>query len=160
MIQPHPDARGVSIKTDSLAELSGRIDGKELQRAVYNLLLNACQAARRSSSPPAMSVSLHQELDPLSNAVAAIRIRDNGEGVHEEIALRLFEPFVSAGKESGIGLGLALVKRIVEAHGGTVGMRRIEDSAAGWQTEFFLLIPSEPSFSAAVERRASLGVKP
>jgi signal transduction histidine kinase len=160
MIQPHPDARGVSIKATCLAELSGRIDGKELQRAVYNLLLNACQAARRSSSPPAIGVTLQQELDPTGNAVAAIRIRDNGEGVREEIALRLFEPFVSAGKESGIGLGLALVKRIVEAHGGTAGMRRIEDSAKGWQTEFFLLLPAEPFITAAVEREASLGVTP
>lgn len=158
MIQPHPDARGVVIKTGGLAELAGRIDGKELQRAVYNLLLNACQAARRSSSPAAIGILLQQETDLNGNAVAAIRIRDNGEGVREEIALRLFEPFVSAGKESGIGLGLALVKRIVEAHGGSAGMRRIEDDAAGCQTEFFLLIPSDPSIAGAVEREASLGV--
>jgi hypothetical protein len=39
-------------------------------------------------------------------------------------------------------------------------MRRIEDSAAGWQTEFFLLIPSEPSITTSVEREASLGVRP
>jgi signal transduction histidine kinase len=160
MLQPHPDARGIAIKTCGLEELAGRIDGKELQRAVYNLLLNACQAARRSSSPPAIGVMLHRELDPNGNPVVAIRIRDNGEGVREEIALRLFEPFVSAGKESGIGLGLALVKRIVEAHGGSAGMRRIEDGAHGWQTEFFLLIPSDPSIAAAVEREASLGVTP
>jgi signal transduction histidine kinase len=160
IIQPHPDARGVSIKAAGLAELAGRIDGKELQRAVYNLLLNACQAARRSSSPPAIAITLQQELAPNGDAVAAIRIRDNGEGVREEIALRLFEPFVSAGKESGIGLGLALVKRIIEAHGGSAGMRRIEDEAAGWLTEFFLLIPSDTSIAAAVEHEASLGVTP
>ena len=148
------------IKTGALAELAGRIDGKELQRAVYNLLLNACQAARRSSSPPAISVTLQQEIDPNGTALAAIRIRDNGEGVREEIALRLFEPFVSAGKESGIGLGLALVKRIVEAHGGRAGMQRIEDGTAGWQTEFFLLIPTEPAMSAAVTDEVSLGVTP
>jgi len=160
VLQPHPDARGVAIKVAGLAELSGRIDGKELQRAVYNLLLNACQAARRSSSPPAISVTLQQEIDPNGTALAAIRIRDNGEGVREEIALRLFEPFVSAGKESGIGLGLALVKRIVEAHGGRAGMQRIEDGTAGWQTEFFLLIPTEPAMSAAVTDEVSLGVTP
>jgi len=160
VLQPHPDARGVAIKVSGLAELSGRIDGKELQRAVYNLLLNACQAARRSSSPPAISVTLQQEIDPNGTALAAIRIRDNGEGVREEIALRLFEPFVSAGKESGIGLGLALVKRIVEAHGGRAGMQRIEDGTAGWQTEFFLLIPTEPAMSAAVTDEVSLGVTP
>ncbi len=157
MLQPHPDARGVTIKTAALADLAGQIDGKELQRAVYNLLLNACQAARRSSSPPAVGVTVQQELDPHGNTVAAIRIRDNGEGVSEEIALRLFEPFVSAGKESGIGLGLALVKRIVEAHGGTAGMRRSEDGA-GLQTEFFLLIPCDTSVCPAGEREASLGV--
>jgi signal transduction histidine kinase len=158
MMQRHPDARGVAIKASGLTELAGRIDGKELQRAVYNLLLNACQAARRSSSPPGISITLQPELDSNGKATAAIRIRDNGEGVSEEIALRLFEPFVSAGKESGIGLGLALVKRIAEAHGGTAGMRRIEDGEAGRQTEFFLLIPSDSSVAAAVEREDSLGV--
>jgi signal transduction histidine kinase len=160
MMQPHPDARGVAIKVAGLAELAGRIDGKELQRAVYNLLLNACQAARRSSSSPAICITLQQEIAANGEAVAAIRIRDNGEGVREEIALRLFEPFVSAGKESGIGLGLALVKRIVEAHGGSAGMRRIQDDSAGWQTEFFLLIPSEPAMSAAVVHESSLEVRP
>jgi nitrogen-specific signal transduction histidine kinase len=108
--------------------------------------------------PAAISILLQQDTDLNGNAVTAIRIRDNGEGVREEIALRLFEPFVSAGKESGVGLGLALVKRIVEAHGGSAGMRRVEDEAAGWQTEFFLLIPCDPSMAAAVEREASLGV--
>jgi signal transduction histidine kinase len=160
MIQPHPDARGVVIKTGGLAELGGRIDGKELQRAIYNLLLNASQAAQRSSSPPAVVITLQPEIDLNGRAVAAIRVRDNGEGVRDEIALRLFEPFVSAGKESGIGLGLALVKRIVEAHGGSVGMRRIEDDIAGWQTEFFLLIPSDPSIPFSFSHEASLGVTP
>jgi signal transduction histidine kinase len=160
MIQPHPDARGVVIKIGGLAELAGRIDGKELQRAVYNLLLNASQAARRSSSPPAIGVTLQPETDLNGNVVAAIRIRDNGEGVREDIAHRLFEPFVSAGKESGIGLGLALVKRIAEAHGGRAGTQRIEDDAAGWQTEFFLLIPSQTAMPTAVGHKASLGVTP
>ena len=160
MIQPHPDARGITIMAINLAELAGRIDGKELQRAVYNLLLNACQAAQRSSSSPAVGIMLQQEIDANGSAIAAIRVRDNGEGVRNEIALRLFEPFVSAGKESGIGLGLALVKRIVEAHGGRAGMRRIEDDVAGWQTEFFLMIPSEPVMPDAVESETPLGVTP
>jgi signal transduction histidine kinase len=160
MLQPHPDARGVAISATGLAELAGRIDGKELQRAIYNLLLNACQAARRSSLPPAMSVTLQREIGLNGQGVAAIHIRDNGEGVRDDIALRLFEPFVSAGKQSGIGLGLALVKRIAEAHGGTAGMRRVEDDAAGCQTEFLLLIPCEPSMPCVFERETSLGVTP
>ena len=160
MIQPHPEARGVVVSAAGLVELAGRIDGKELQRAVYNLLLNASQAARRSSSPPAVGITLQPETDLDGNLLAAIRIRDNGEGVREDIALRLFEPFVSAGKESGIGLGLALVKRIVEAHGGSAGMRRIEEDAGGWQTEFFLLVPCDPMIAATFEDEASLGLTP
>lgn len=158
MIQAHPDARGVVIRATGLAELTGRIDGKELQRAVYNLLLNACQAAQRSILPPFVEMILEQEIGPGGAVVAGIRIRDTGQGVDEEIALHLFEPFVSAGKESGVGLGLALVKRIVEAHGGTAGMRRIESGTRGWQTEFFLLIPFAKDVPAGMDRESSLGV--
>jgi len=157
-IQSHPDAHGVAIKVAGLQELTACIDGKELQRAVYNLLLNACQAARRSALPPAIGVSVQQEIDQSGKMLAAIRVHDNGEGVRDEIAQRLFEPFVSAGKESGIGLGLALVKRIAEAHGGSVGMRHMDCSTEGWRTEFFLLIPLEPGVFAASDRNASSGV--
>ncbi|NYF77804.1 signal transduction histidine kinase [Granulicella arctica] len=160
MIRPHPDADGVSLDAAKLEEFTGWIDGKELQRAVYNLLLNACQAARCSSFPPSVSVTMQQEVDLLGKAFVSIRIRDNGEGVCNNIAPRLFEPFVSAGKESGTGLGLALVKRIAEAHGGSAGMRRLEDEAAVWQTEFFLLIPLEPAADLAVAKEGTLGVTP
>ena len=158
MMQPHPDARGVAIRTTYLTELAGSVDGKELQRAVYNLLLNACQAARRSSSPPAVGIDVQQEVDGNGNAFAAIRIRDNGQGVRQEIASRLFEPFFSAGKESGTGLGLALVKRIAEAHGGRAGMRRVEDTIDGLQTEFFVLVHCYRRPPAVVDEQASLGV--
>jgi len=158
MVQSHPDANGVSMDAAELDELTGCIDGKELQRAVYNLLLNACQAARDSSFPPSVRVHVRQEGGLQGRAVAAIRIRDNGKGVSAEIASRLFEPFVSSGKESGVGLGLALVKRIAEAQGGSAGMRRLEDEAAVWQTEFFLLIPLESAAGFAVPGDATLGV--
>ncbi len=144
-MHPHPDARGVAVETSRLTEVTGWIDGKELQRAVYNLLLNACQSAQRTSSAPCVRVSIELEMDAQRKAFASIRVRDNGEGVSGEIASRLFEPFVSAGKQSGVGLGLALVKRIAEAHGGSAGMRRIEVGAMCSETEFFLLIPAEPA---------------
>jgi signal transduction histidine kinase len=143
-VQPHPDARGVVIASSNMFELEGSLDGNELQRAVYNLLLNACQAAR-SSSPPRVSVSVTLETKVTAGDFAAIRIRDNGAGVSPEILNHLFEPFVSEGKQSGMGLGLALVKRIAEAHGGMVGMRRLDlDKLHAAETEFFLLLPYQP----------------
>jgi signal transduction histidine kinase len=60
--------------------------------------------------------------------VVVFEIADSGPGVPEELGERIFEPYVrgkqTAAKRSGIGLGLATVKRLVGAHGGTVGVRR------------------------------------
>lgn len=143
LIEAHPDAKAVRITRSQLQELSGIVDGRELQRAVYNLLLNACQAARISPEPcVSITVTLERGLTGLY--MAAIRIRDNGPGVQEAIASRLFEPFVSSGKESGVGLGLALTRRIAEAHDGSAGTLRIaKPGGTAGETEFFLLLPIE-----------------
>jgi signal transduction histidine kinase len=53
----------------------------------------------------------------------AVAVEDSGPGVDDTTARRLFEPLITT-KERGIGLGLALVKRIVERHGGSVGYDR------------------------------------
>jgi len=64
---------------------------------------------------------------------------DNGPGIPEEIADKLFQSFVTAGKKSGTGLGLAIVKTIAEEHGGTVGFK----SKTGKGTTFELKLPLE-----------------
>jgi signal transduction histidine kinase len=60
--------------------------------------------------------------------VVVFEVADSGPGVPEDLGDRIFEPYVrgkeTAAKKSGIGLGLATVKRLVVAHGGTVGVRR------------------------------------
>lgn len=70
-----------------------------------------------------------------------IAVADNGPGFPETILPRLFEPFATAGREKGLGLGLAICKSIVEAHGGTI---RVE-TEIGKGTTFFIRLPATQS---------------
>jgi signal transduction histidine kinase len=71
-----------------------------------------------------------------SGGTLVVEIADNGPGISAEVASRLFEPFTST-KPDGMGLGLAMSRSIVEAHGGRLGLR----SDAGWGTTFELILP-------------------
>ena len=67
-------------------------------------------------------------------ASVVFEVEDSGPGVPEDLGDRIFEPYVrgkeTAAKKSGIGLGLATVKRLVLAHGGQVGVRRSSSGGA------------------------------
>jgi two-component system sensor histidine kinase FlrB len=76
--------------------------------------------------------------------MAEIRVRDNGPGVAPELQARIFEPFFTT-RSRGTGLGLAVVKAVAEAHGGTVQLER--DSAVG--ACFMLKLPALATGSAA-----------
>jgi len=129
MVRAHPDAHGVAIVADPLPSLEGWVDGKKLERALYNLLLNGCQAARKGSGPAHVRVSLVDTVDWIT-----FQVVDSGPGVSEQIRVTLFEPFVSEGKLGGVGLGLTLADRIAREHGGAV---TLETSEPG-QTVFSL----------------------
>jgi len=94
-------------------ELPGVFDPKKLERVIFNLLLNACEAT--PPSKPVVSVSVRE-----SDRAFEIRVADNGPGVPEAIRNTLFDPFVSFGKPNGTGLGLAIVSKIVHDHSGSV----------------------------------------
>jgi signal transduction histidine kinase len=133
-IRSHPDARNVDLRVPPVLPLTIEVDPKELRRALYNLLLNACQAVGRAESLAVVTLETSLRPDGLR-----ITVRDNGPGVPGAIRETLFQPFVSEGKHSGTGLGLALAKRIVEAHGGGI---QLEDSAPG-NTAFTVTLPRE-----------------
>jgi signal transduction histidine kinase len=88
----HPDGRSVSITVSKFPPAEADMDARNLESAIYNLLLNACQAA----------------------------ILDNGPGIPASVRRTLFDPFVTAGKPNGTRLGLTLARRIAEEHGGSV----------------------------------------
>lgn len=134
LIRIHPEAHGVTIQVERLPPTEAWMDARMIERAVFNLLINATQAARSGGLPGEIKVNLTET----SNLIE-LRITDNGAGVPEAIRETLFEPFVSDGKRRGIGLGLTIANRIAQEHGGRV---QLEDSRAG-HTTFVLSLPRE-----------------
>ena len=119
-----PDGQNVAITAGKFAPAEADIDARNLESAIYNLLLNACQAAARSTHVPEVKIQL-MEVDER----IYVTILDNGPGIHTSIRKTLFEPFVTAGKPNGTGLGLTLARRIAEEHCGSVWL---EESNQEW----------------------------
>ena len=111
----HPDGRNVSITVGKFPPAEADIDARNLESAIYNLLLNACQAATRSTHVPEVKVHLTEVDERIY-----VTISDNGPGIPASVRRTLFDPFVTAGKPNGTGLGLTLARRIAEEHGGSV----------------------------------------
>jgi signal transduction histidine kinase len=104
------------------------IDPEQIQQVVLNLLLNALDALPRGGTT---------RLEVLAGKEILIRISDTGPGIAPRIQERLFEPFVSS-KETGMGLGLSICKRLIEAHGGTIRGENTPDGGA----VFFFTLPA------------------
>jgi signal transduction histidine kinase len=113
----HPDGRNVSITVGKFPPVEADIDARNLESAIYNLLLNACQAATRSTHVPEVKVHLTEVEERIY-----VTILDNGPGIPASVRRTLFDPFVTAGKPNGTGLGLTLARRIAEEHGGNVSL--------------------------------------
>jgi two-component system, chemotaxis family, CheB/CheR fusion protein len=110
-------------------------DAERLAQAVSNLLDNSL---RHTSAGARVTVTLAQE-----GADAVLRVRDTGEGIREDLLPHVFELFVQgdgqrARAEGGLGIGLFLVARIAELHGGSVGVR---SDGPGKGAEFFVKMP-------------------
>jgi two-component system, NtrC family, sensor histidine kinase HydH len=103
-------------------------DGEQLQQVLVNLLLNALDAL-----PHGGAIDL--TVKP-SGAWVEVSVRDSGGGISAELLPRLFEPFAS-GKETGLGLGLVVSRRIIEDHGGTLQAHNRPDGGA----EFTFALP-------------------
>jgi signal transduction histidine kinase len=114
-VKCHPDGRNVSITVGKSPPAEADIDARNLESAIYNLLLNACQAAIRSTHVPEVKFHLTEVDERIY-----VTISDNGPGIPASLRRTLFDPFVTAGKPNGTGLGLTLARRIAEEHGGSV----------------------------------------
>jgi signal transduction histidine kinase len=90
------------------------IDAEQIHQVLVNLLLNALDAL-----PHGGTIRLEVRGPTAGDRAVSVCVRDTGPGIPARIQGRLFEPFVS-GKETGLGLGLSICRRLVEAHGGTI----------------------------------------
>jgi signal transduction histidine kinase len=123
----------VTLKTDLPASpIELLIDGEQIHQVLVNLMLNALDAMPQGGE---LRLEVRRQDDP---AQVQVRIHDTGPGIPAPILARLFEPFVS-GKETGLGLGLSICRRLLEAHGGRI--TGANDPAGG--AVFTFTLPAE-----------------
>jgi PAS domain S-box-containing protein len=129
--------RRVSVDTSfapNLPPVSG--DRVQLQQVMLNLLINGCDAVAGRGR----EARLHVSSRVTERGSVAIAISDNGDGIAPQDIERIFEPFVTS-KSQGIGLGLAICRSIIEAHGGRLWASN--NASRGATMEFEL--PAEPT---------------
>jgi signal transduction histidine kinase len=116
LVRTHPDAQGVVLSAEygDPVDTGASVDARQIERAIYNLLLNACQSPRLRSAEKNVKAILTTTKD-----VITLTVIDDGQGVPDSIRDSLFEPFVSEGKQKGTGLGLTLVSSIAIEHEGS-----------------------------------------
>ncbi len=109
-------------------------DPEKLRRVIINLLNNALDAfEEHRTKNPCIEIDIGENL---AGTGVWVRVRDNGPGIDPEALHKIFNPFYT-NKEKGTGLGLALSKKVMDAHGGSIEA----ESKPGQGTEFVLTLP-------------------
>ncbi len=122
----------LEVELDTRGPMRG--DAEQLRRVLVNLVANSLDALEQSETPvPRLCVTAGENL---AGTEVWVRVRDNGDGIREEVLSKVFSPFFTT-KQKGTGLGLALAKKVVDAHGGTLEV----DSTSETGTGFLLTLP-------------------
>ncbi|PYL13140.1 MAG: hypothetical protein DMF48_00715 [Verrucomicrobia bacterium] len=130
MVSPDAVLRSCQLETSldaNLPVIEG--DPVQLQQVLLNLVINAFDAMR-DTAPSKRKVFIATQ----SNGDGTVRasVRDHGVGIAEDMRDRLFDPFFST-KTEGLGMGLAIVRSIIEAHGGTITAENVDDCGARFE---------------------------
>jgi C4-dicarboxylate-specific signal transduction histidine kinase len=120
----------------------------QLEQVVVNLIRNGLDAMDGEARP-----ELYVRTRNLGDAVELV-VRDTGSGIDRDAEQRMFDPFFST-KKGGLGMGLAISRSIVEAHGGTIAFERNTERG----TTFRVVVPFE-GLAAQLSVRAPLRTRP
>lgn len=124
------EKNNIQIKIEPIDEkIFLSIDKFKMQRVFFNLINNAMEAIGNDGT---IQITLENKDDDF----ILWKIKDSGCGIPDEIANKIFEPFVS-GKSNGTGLGMSIVKSLVEKHGGNISVK----SKVGEGTEMNISLP-------------------
>jgi two-component system NtrC family sensor kinase len=123
-------------------------DEAQIRTGVLNVARNAMEAIVGSNRPG----NLRMGLQLIGKTSVQIAITDSGDGVDSSLTDRIFEPFVS-GKSTGTGLGLALTREIIVAHGGSIQMKSpvYTEGGASYGTMFILELPCPDNNAVVVD---------
>jgi signal transduction histidine kinase len=132
-VRARPEFRHVSLAATA-SGLEGWFDSNKLLRVFQNLIINGCEA-----SPDGKGMV--QICSRRQGQTIEITVEDDGRGIADHLRNRIFQPFVSYGKENGTGLGLTVVHKIVQDHGGEIRVQ--STSSAG--TVMIVLLPLSSS---------------
>ena len=142
--------QAIEVELDVAPGLPATVADPELLKTCFlNLVLNAFEAM-----PSGGRVSLVARLEGTPDAPAiAVLVSDTGTGMSKDTAASVFEPYFST-KEAGVGLGLALVGRIVEGHGGSITLDSMPDQGTSVRLLLPVRPPAQPATVAAGGVRA------
>jgi signal transduction histidine kinase len=128
-MQSVPIPSGIAVR---LANNGGgmqiRVDPQLLKRVLINLVTNAIQAM-----PGGGRLFMEAKVD--SSGHVSISVEDTGVGIPDRIRSQIFTPLFTT-KPRGQGFGLAVCKRVIEAHGGTIGFESVEGKGTRFTVEF------------------------
>ena len=108
-----------------------RVDKSRILRLLCNVVKNAVEAMPKGGTLTLRTGG--------SGDMVHFEIEDTGCGIPPDVQAKIFEPFVTHGKSNGTGLGMAIAKTVVEAHGGSIRL----ESEEGRGTTFFISLPGE-----------------
>jgi two-component system sensor kinase FixL len=129
------------VDTTDSQDLNCEVDVHRIEQVMRNVLENAIHACRSEGTITVSCKETQCGTDP----AAMITIEDDGSGMTQEIADKIFEPFFTT-KQKGTGLGMAIVHRIMTAHGGSIMARPREQGGS----QIVLLFPRTAAIRNAV----------
>jgi len=131
LLEPHALRAAADIRLDLAAVPLVSGDRVQLEQVVFNLLQNAVEAVEAIPDGPRRVIITTATDDA---GLVAVSVRDTGIGLPAGAEIRVFERFFTTRRE-GIGMGLAICRSIVEAHGGRIAVLRVPGGGAVFTVE-------------------------